>query len=701
MAKGYNNIPNYNAINDLEERKNKLIQILNSEKTKIFNKIPKGYEQVIKRQSTMNLFNLPGRNFTSVFNFNNQLTSSLYQGLSEIKLNRLRELRRIADSSEMTIALRKIADEFLNEDRECKFIRIQVKNKPDDVIDILRKEFYNFIDLFKLRENGWNYCKEFLIDGEKFFENLVSIESPELGIVGINEIPPERIEPMYKNRQNDEIDYFVNNINPSFGADNGPTNQVIANQMTGLEKNYINLDAEQITYVHSAEWCPQKISRKSHISNALRDYRVHYLMEDTNLIYITARAPERLLFEIPVDNLPDDMAQEHLRRQAAEFNSQQSINSNGIAAYHNPQSQLENYYVGTNNGVGVKISSIGGTTQLEGRLELIKYFTSKLYQALQIPTNRLNPETNYSDGSTITAEEVEFGKMIERLQNRFAFAIKKTFITHLKLKGKDVKGLKDFLNLKYNIPANDGKVNLTEYKKLQERVEEDIEKYKYFLNEEKKKYEDELFLLTENSHIAQQIAHNADLERIRAEIQKIEMKLINISLKSQSIWDQYDLDENDIELVFNAPNAYNQLKKQQQLSIKIDNISSMMNIPFMSVAYALKYADRFDGGPMTNYEINELYELAIAEAKLKGQLERIAAGGDAGDGGNPLTSGLDGMGGDLGNADSTIGGDDPIPPAVMPNQADLDKFTPGDEDSGGSTPDTGEPSNRPIPPPPK
>lgn len=695
-------IPRKNIIKNIEDRRKNLNSILNNEKTKIFGKIPKGFEQIMQRQAAVNLYNLPSRNYASSINFNNKLINSLYQGLSDYKLQRLRELRRIADSSEMTIALREIADEFLNEDRECKYIQIRVRNQPDEVIDVLRKEFYSFMEIFKLKEKGWNYCKEFLTDGEKFFENLISIESPELGIVGLCEIPPERIEPIYRNKQNDEIEIFKINVDPGFASEDLITNQKLAmNDMS--DENYIDYDPEQVTYIHSGEWCPQRMTKKSHISNALRDFRIHYLMEDTNLIYITARAPQRLLFKIPTDNMPDDMAQEHLRRQAAEFNTQQSVNSNGIAAYHNPQSQLENYYVATNNGVGVDIQTIGGDTQLDGRLQLIKYFASKLYQALQIPTSRLNPESQYSDGSSVTVEEVKFGKMIERLQSRFAVAIKKTFITHLKLKGKDVKGLKEFLNLKYNKNENDEygnkQVNLKSYKEELRQVESSLEKHMHVLNEQIKKYNEELSLISENYNAYNEEEYTQEeVEYIRNEIKKIEQRLMELISKNKSIWDQYELEDNDIDIIFNAPNAYNALKKQQQLSIKLDTLGKLMEIPFMSLAYALKYGERFDGGPLTNSEINQLYVYAIAEQKLKAQLSKIENGEDIGSGGGG--GGLSGLGGgdmsDFGGGGAG-GGSGDIPKPVLPDAGDIQDLGGGSEPEMGGGGAEPSPSETPAP----
>lgn len=701
----------------VQEKRKQLLKILNAEKTKFFDQIPKSFEDIAHKQSAVNAFNIPPRRYVqSAANFNNNYHESIYSGLSDMKMQRLRELRQVGDAAEMKIALRKIADEFVTENREGQVAKVFVKNQPDEVVDIIRTEFYDFIELFKFKEKGWNYCLEFLIDGEKFFENLISIETPELGIVGIAEIPPERIDPFYANVQNEEICHFKLNINPTFGYNAGHGYSVTNPVGTS---NYIELNRDQITYIHSGEWCPQRRTRKSHISNALRDFRINYMMEDTNLIYITSRAPERLWFQIPVDNMPDDMAEEHMRRQAAEFNQQQNVTAGGVSSYHNPQSQLENYYTATVNGQGVQISTIGGNVALEGRLELIKYFASKLYQALQIPTSRLNPDTQKTDGTTITAEEVEFGKMIERMQKQFATAIKRSFVAHLKLKGKNVRRLRDYLDDKYdkeckkkfrfnnqkNYPIKlRSEINLSNYYQETEKLEKDIDRYCQLLQEQVNQHYANQELILENCECDDNDENLQALNQIKNQICDLEKKLAEIQCNKKSLWQQYELDETDIEVVFNVPNAYNALQKQQRLQIKIDTINSLMNLPFMSLAYALKYADRFDGGPMTNSELNELYAYAVAEAKLKGKVagleegELLAAGN--GGGFNPLGGGLD----DLGGGGSPLVGAEGIapddtgeisPPVLSPPEDLAAPEAGGEEDTGGG----GEPTGVATPPP--
>jgi hypothetical protein len=84
------------------------------------------------------------------------------------------------------------------------------------------------------------------------------------------------------------------------------------------------------------------------------------------------------------------------------------------------------------------------------------YFVNKLYKALKVPLTRINPESGYKDGAEILREELKFAKFVIRLQNQFAEAFKKAFITHLKLKNiwKEFKLNEIMFNLEFNPPSN-------------------------------------------------------------------------------------------------------------------------------------------------------------------------------------------------------------------------------------------------------
>jgi hypothetical protein len=104
---------------------------------------------------------------------------------------------------------------------------------------------------------------------------------------------------------------------------------------------------------------------------------------------------------------------------------------------------------------GTSVIALPGGQNL-GEITDLLYFVKKLYKALKVPTNRVDPESQYRDGLDILREELKFAKFIIRLQQSFATGIRDSFITHLKLKKmwKKYKLRELHISLTFNPPTN-------------------------------------------------------------------------------------------------------------------------------------------------------------------------------------------------------------------------------------------------------
>lgn len=56
----------------------------------------------------------------------------------------------------------------------------------------------------------------------------------------------------------------------------------------------------------------------------------------------------------------------------------------------------------------------------------------------------------------------------------------------------------------------------------------------------------------------------------------------------QSYWEKYELRESDIDISFNDPTAWRELRSQQFFQIKVDNLNNLAQNPGMSYSYLLK-----------------------------------------------------------------------------------------------------------------
>ena len=102
-------------------------------------------------------------------------------------------------------------------------------------------------------------------------------------------------------------------------------------------------------------------------------------------------------------------------------------------------SMLEDFWLPRREGgKGTEITTLPAGQNL-GELEDVKYFRSKLLQALNVPASRMEPQQGGMIGigrtSEVTRDEVKFTKFIVRLRNKFSQIFDNALKIQLVLKG--------------------------------------------------------------------------------------------------------------------------------------------------------------------------------------------------------------------------------------------------------------------------
>jgi hypothetical protein len=170
------------------------------------------------------------------------------------------------------------------------------------------------------------------------------------------------------------------------------------------------------------------------------------------------RAPERLVFNVDVGNMPPPKAESYLRKLIQNYWSSKTfdVDQNDVVNKFNPQSMLDAFWFAKRQGSeGTTVTQLPGGANL-GELSDLMYFIKKLYRSLKVPTTRLDPQDAFRDGNEILREELKFARFVIRMQQRFAAGIKRAFITHLKLlKLWEKYELKEpNITVKFNVPTN-------------------------------------------------------------------------------------------------------------------------------------------------------------------------------------------------------------------------------------------------------
>jgi hypothetical protein len=436
---------------------------VNNPKYELFERISKNRQMKLLKQSVITgPFYQEDNPSAGSFASDKAYHRYIYANVDADKTRRLSEYRRMAAFAEVSDCLDEICDEFLSKDENGRHIKILFtgngKHDSETRMEI-EKEFYKFINIFDLDSKGWGYCRQLLIEGEVFFENIVHEERKDLGIIGSLVVPGDLINPLYDNVQNDVIQNFIfqKPINLQ-DKDNKNINHT-ANPATALQQQLVTLEGNQITYINSGIWNEDLTIRIPFIENARRSYKQLSLLEDAIVIYRMVRAPERLKFKIDVGNMPPAKAEAYLKQLMQSYWSKKTYDSTstqGAGNVYDPQSMLDSYWFAKRQGeTGSDVEMLQGGANL-GKLEDLMYFVNKLYKALKVPLTRINPESGFKDGAEILREELKFAKFIIRLQNQFAEGFKKSFITHLKLKKmwSELKINESHFSLMFNAPSS-------------------------------------------------------------------------------------------------------------------------------------------------------------------------------------------------------------------------------------------------------
>ena len=479
----------------------------------------------------------------------------MYANIQENKGARLRDYMVIAAYSDVAEALDEICDEIINTDDNGNDVNLIYRDVDFTSTEkkMIDEEFNKYVNYFDLKNRGWQYFRQLLVEGEVFFELIIHKDYTEDGILGVVNLPCQLIDPVYANIQNLIVKGFIYK-KPVFDL----------SKPDKVEKTeYIPLDENQVVYINSGVMNESKTMVLPYLENARRPYRQLSLIEDAIVIYRLVRAPERLVFNVDVGNMAAPKAEAYLKKLISNYWSSKTfdIDQNDVVKKFNPQSMLDAFWFPKRAGSeGSSVSQLAGGQNL-GELSDLMYFTKKLYRALKVPTNRLDPTDTFKDGSEILREELKFARFIMRLQQRFATGLRRGFITHLKLKG---------------------------------------------------------------------------------------------------IWNKLDIKEQNLELMFNPPTNFYELRENQKFEMKSQNYTSISNSEFISNTFAQK---KYLGWKDTDILANR--EFLRKDSELQWELQQIASSGPgwketiiAGELGSGAAGGeaTDAMGGGGGGAPPEFGG---------------------------------------------
>ena len=319
---------------------------------------------------------------------------------------------------------------------------------PEQIRETIREEFDYVLDLLNFNTKAYDIFRNWYVDGRLYYHLMIDSASPRKGIQEVRYIDPRKIKKVRSEKRKTAAQTKPNN---HFIPKEYNEYYIYSEKGVTAGNQGVKVAPDAIAYCHSGILDENNKMVRSHLHKAIKPMNQLRMLEDATVIYRLARAPERRIFYIDVGNLPKAKAEQYLRDMMAKHKNKlvYDASTGDIKDDRKFMTMLEDYWLPRREGGrSTEITTLPAGQNL-GELDDVNYFRRKLYEALNVPTARLESEGQFNLGraSEITRDELKFSKFISRLRNRFTDLFNILLERQLLLKGiitrqewKEIKG---------------------------------------------------------------------------------------------------------------------------------------------------------------------------------------------------------------------------------------------------------------------
>lgn len=355
---------------------------------------------------------------------------------------RYKEYDRLDNTvSEITSALNVYSDDASQQDEAGHTFKIVTRSR-----DVLEELQFFFFSLLEIDDTMWGRFRNLVKYGDHIMECVIDPARPELGIQKIRDLPCEtmwRIETI----RGRLLEYQQSTWGPDYKvlSDQSPTGfntpGVWQFQIQGMQEMQrgpvIRFTPDQISHIRIGHerkgFYPYGVSI---LENAKSPAHSLKLMEDAMLIYRLTRAPERRIFYIDVGSTPPNRVEGFVERIKDKFKKRKiyNVTAGGVDERFNPLTQDEDFFMPIRPNTNSRVETLPGGQNL-GEIDDTKYFKDKLFQALTIPKSYFGQEDMNMTRLSLSAQDIKFARVIDRIQKAFAKALRDIARKHLILRG--------------------------------------------------------------------------------------------------------------------------------------------------------------------------------------------------------------------------------------------------------------------------
>jgi hypothetical protein len=330
---------------------------------------------------------------------------------------------------EIDAAVDEIVNEAIVVEKNMDIVTIILDNLTEldeKVKEAITIEFKEALRLLEFNSHAYNIFRRWYIDGRLYYHAITDDKNPQIGIKELRYIDPRKIRKIRevsRKRITDAGDVTLTKTVQEYYLFNdrgfNVGNKSVQSPNAGLR---IGVDA--IVNIASGLTDTNGTMVLAYLHKAIKPLNQLRSLEDATVIYRLSRAPERRIFYIDVGNLPKMKAEQYIRDMMVKYKNRliYDATTGEVRDDRKFLTMLEDFWLPRREGgKGTEIDTLPAGQNL-GEIADVEYFQKRLYNSLNIPTNRLDNSDNIftSRSTEITRDELKFSKFITRLRQNFS-----------------------------------------------------------------------------------------------------------------------------------------------------------------------------------------------------------------------------------------------------------------------------------------
>jgi polyhydroxyalkanoate synthesis regulator phasin len=357
------------------------------------------------------------------------------EGVIKNENDLIRRYREVSQYGDCDSAIEDIVNESIiaNSDESPVEIVLDDVKLSTSIKDKIREEHANILKLYRFNNKGHDIFRSWYVDGRLYYHILLDETNIKNGIQELRFVDPRKIRRIknIKKGKNDKGVDVVKAIEEFYIYNDKGINE---NTSQGIK-----LSIDSVIYAPSGLIDQNSNSMLGYLHKAIKPVNQLKMIEDALVIYRVSRAPERRIFYIDVGNLPKLKAEQYVNDIMNKYRNKivYDANTGEVRDDRKHLSMMEDFWMPRREGgKGTEITTLQGGQNL-GQIEDIQYFQSKLYQCLNVPISRLQPNQQFSLGRSneISRDEIKFNKFIERIRRKFSALFSEALRVQLIAKG--------------------------------------------------------------------------------------------------------------------------------------------------------------------------------------------------------------------------------------------------------------------------